>query len=189
MGAALLLEGGEIVQGANIENASYREYGIMSTLRCHNFCLRAHLKAPPLRPCVPSSGTGTVLAAGICAERTALVKAATSPSVLSEPHAGDGKTSPLTGRLRAIAVSSDLPASPCSPCGICRQFIREFATLSTPVLMVWKEWAGAGSGAAGGEADPKRGLGKNCHDEKGVVVKTLGELLPLSFGPEELEKV
>lgn len=45
----------------------------------------------------------------ICAERTAMVKAVSDGSV-----AGD---------FIALAVAADIDA-PCSPCGICRQFIR-----------------------------------------------------------------
>ena len=46
------------------------------------------------------------------------------------------------------------------PCGICRQVLREFSDLSLPVIV----------GAPG----------------KGYAVRTLGELLPESFGPEDL---
>lgn len=48
----------------------------------------------------------------------------------------------------------------CSPCGMCRQFLREFLELETPVFMFSK------SG--------------------GFIVRTMGELLPLSFGPDVL---
>ncbi|PUU76387.1 cytidine deaminase-like protein [Tuber borchii] len=80
----------------------------------------------------------------ICAERTALVKAIT-----------EGKK-----KFRAIGVSTDI-SPPASPCGMCRQFIREFSDNSVPIFMYGKE-------------------------EGECVVRTLGELLPMSFGPEDL---
>ena len=80
VGAALLTPSGEIIQGCNVENASY-------------------------------GGT-------ICAERTALVKAVS-----------EGKKS-----FVALAVTSDVAAH-ISPCGICRQFIREFCALSMPIYL------------------------------------------------------
>lgn len=81
--------------------------------------------------------------AGICAERTALVKA------VSEGYK----------KFKAIAVVTD-KEEVCSPCGICRQFIREFGP-NLPVYMF-------------------TALGK-------YKVMTLDELLPLSFGPEDLQ--
>lgn len=81
--------------------------------------------------------------AGICAERTALVKA------VSEGHK----------KFKAIAVVTD-KEEVCSPCGICRQFIREFG----PKLPVYMFTA----------------TGK-------YKLMTLEELLPLSFGPEDLQ--
>lgn len=62
--------------------------------------------------------------------------------------------------LQAIAILGD-SAEPISPCGICRQFIREFAP-KVPIFMF---------------------SGKN--DD--MVCKTLEELLPMSFGPEQLQ--
>ncbi|KAK7924847.1 cytidine deaminase-like protein [Apiospora marii] len=80
---------------------------------------------------------------GTCAERVAFGKAVT------EGHKG----------FRAVAVATDI-APPASPCGMCRQFIREFCDLSTPILMF---------------------------DKNGdYLVQKLEELLPLSFGPEAL---
>ena len=48
----------------------------------------------------------------------------------------------------------------CSPCGGCRQRIREFASLDTPIHM--------------------------CNIERHLKTSTLAELLPDSFGPENL---
>jgi len=50
----------------------------------------------------------------------------------------------------------------CTPCGKCRQFIREFASLDVPIYLADKE--------------------KVCR------VMTLDELLPMSFGPDHLTK-
>ncbi|KAK6200932.1 cytidine deaminase-like protein [Scheffersomyces amazonensis] len=80
----------------------------------------------------------------ICAERTTITKA------LMEGHR----------QMKVIAISSD-DESPISPCGICRQFIREFG-LDIPIYMF---------GASG----------------KYIKV-FLKDLLPLSFGPENLGK-
>ncbi|TQN75376.1 Cytidine deaminase [Colletotrichum shisoi] len=80
---------------------------------------------------------------GTCAERVAFGKAITEG---------------IRG-FKAVAVATDIEA-PCSPCGMCRQFIREFVDLETPILMFNKD-------------------GK-------YVVMRLEELLPLSFGPEYL---
>ncbi|KAJ5162487.1 Cytidine deaminase, partial [Penicillium capsulatum] len=61
--------------------------------------------------------------------------------------------------FRAIAVASDIKPG-ASPCGMCRQFIREFTTPSFPVYMY--------------DADDA------------YKVKTMGELLPDSFSPTDL---
>ncbi|KAF8584246.1 cytidine deaminase [Ramaria rubella] len=114
VGAALLTDGGEIIRGANVENASY--------------------------------------GATICAERTAVVKAVS-----------DGKRN-----FVALAVTSDVSA-PISPCGICRQFIREFCSLKMPILLVQGNWT-----VESGSARVKEVI--------------LEELLPYSFGPEDLER-
>ncbi|ODQ52335.1 cytidine deaminase [Saitoella complicata NRRL Y-17804] len=83
--------------------------------------------------------------AGICAERTALVKA------ITEGHKD----------FVCIAVATDInPAA--SPCGICRQTMREFCDVGMPVYMF-------------------------TPDGKSEVMK-LDELLPRSFGPDDLPK-
>lgn len=63
-------------------------------------------------------------------------------------------------KFLAIAIAADAPAW---PCGICRQVLREFCCDQDMLVIV---------GAAGGEYQ----------------IKTLGELLPESFGPEYLLK-
>ncbi|PQE12828.1 cytidine deaminase protein [Rutstroemia sp. NJR-2017a BBW] len=80
---------------------------------------------------------------GTCAERVAFGKAVT------EGHK----------KFKAVAVATDI-SPPASPCGMCRQFIREFCDLSIPIFMF---------------------------DKNGdFVVMKLESLLPLSFGPEAL---
>ncbi|KAI9455032.1 cytidine deaminase [Russula earlei] len=112
VGAALLTADGQIIKGANVENASY-------------------------------GGT-------ICAERTAIVKAVS-----------DG-----TRSFIALAVNTDV-AQPISPCGICRQVIREFCALEMPILLV--------------------PAGHDSALSVGVLERTVEDLLPLSFGPADLE--
>ncbi|OCH89262.1 cytidine deaminase [Obba rivulosa] len=117
VGAALLSAKGEIIKGANIENASY-------------------------------GGT-------ICAERTAIVKAV-SEGIKS---------------FVALAVVTDV-ASAISPCGMCRQVLREFCALKMPVYLV--------------PADYLKRLADG-DEEGGIKTTSIGELLPDSFGPEDLE--
>ncbi len=66
---------------------------------------------------------------GICAERVALGAAI--------GHYG------LTGsQIKAIGVATNVE-EPSSPCGACRQFIREFVALETPIVMfgIQDKWA------------------------------------------------
>ncbi|KAG6856314.1 hypothetical protein H0H87_005593 [Tephrocybe sp. NHM501043] len=97
----------------------------------------------------------------ICAERTAIVKA----------------VSEGTRSFIALAVVTDV-ASPISPCGICRQVIREFCSLKMPVFLVPSDYP---QPLKEGE-ELKPGF-----SEGGVRDTTLGELLPYSFGPEDLD--
>lgn len=110
--------------------------------------------------------------AGICAERTALTTWATTPEFWED---GPQKREVLD-KIIAVAVSSDRDG-PCSPCGICRQFIREFCANGTPILMVHSSWTPDASTTVNAPASASK-----------VTVRTLGELLPLSFGPEDLEQ-
>ena len=107
VGAALLTDGGDIIAGANLENASY---GL-----------------------------------SICAERAAVAAA------VAAGHR----------RFEAIAVASPGP-DPATPCGACRQVLREFPRgVDLEVLCA-------------GEAGER------------LLATTLGALLPDSFGPEDL---
>ena len=63
-------------------------------------------------------------------------------------------------KIIKIAVSGGFGSQLCTPCGGCRQRIREFATDDTPVLI--------------------------CDANSLQVDLTLGALLPYSFGPENL---
>ncbi|EUC56049.1 cytidine and deoxycytidylate deaminase zinc-binding region protein [Rhizoctonia solani AG-3 Rhs1AP] len=87
----------------------------------------------------------------ICAERTALVKA----------------VSEGTKTFLAIAVTSDVDEI-VSPCGICRQFIREFCSLKMPIYMVKSSYTPASA-------------------ETASKIVSLEDILPYSFGPEHLE--
>lgn len=86
--------------------------------------------------------------ATICAERTTIVKAVTSGR-------SDGT------KWVCLAIAGDSLETCISPCGICRQFIREFAADEFPIVM----FNGDGSQ---------------------FQVRTLRELLPWSFGPGDL---
>jgi cytidine deaminase len=78
----------------------------------------------------------------------------------------------------AVVVTSLLPTPSVSPCGICRQFLREFAALETPIYMV-------------ADGYPREEKVPDVLDGEGseglIKVMTLGELLPMSFGPEHLQ--
>ena len=87
---------------------------------------------------------------GICAERTAFVKA------VSEGEREFSAIAVIGG-----AAGGSLELAP--PCGICRQVMREFCNPDTFEIV----------------------LGTGPEDYK---VYTLSQLLPLSFGPENLEK-
>lgn len=65
-------------------------------------------------------------------------------------------------KIKAVCVIGGTGDILCTPCGACRQIIREFASLDTPIYMA---------------------------DLNGIQRKmTLSELLPDSFGPDHLEK-
>ena len=91
----------------------------------------------------------------ICAERVTITKAVTTPEY-RDP-----------ARWLALGIMGDSPEDHISPCGICRQVIREFINPQMsdriPILMF------NGDGSSHLQA-------------------TLEQLLPKSFGPESLEQ-
>ncbi|CAI2357959.1 unnamed protein product [Caenorhabditis sp. 36 PRJEB53466] len=105
VGAAVVCEDGEIIIGANHENASY--------------------------------------GATICAERSAMVAA------LTKGHR----------KFKLLAIATELEA-PCSPCGICRQFLIEFG-------------------------DYKVILGSSTSNQ--IIETTTYGLLPFAFTPKNLD--
>ncbi|CAK5284279.1 unnamed protein product [Mycena citricolor] len=93
----------------------------------------------------------------ICAERTAFVKA----------------VSEGTRSFIALAVVSDVPEA-ISPCGMCRQVIREFCAQDMPILLVPADY-------------PKPEGSKGGNSFGGVKETSIASLLPDSFGPEHLD--
>ncbi|WWD17935.1 cytidine deaminase [Kwoniella shandongensis] len=100
----------------------------------------------------------------ICAERTAMVKAVS-----------EGEKS-----FMAVAVVSDIPTPDCSPCGICRQFLREFLAPETPIYFL------GGAYPVGTEIPSFLSDLESEEAKKYVVKSTMAEILPHSFGPESL---
>ncbi|KAF2636331.1 cytidine deaminase [Massarina eburnea CBS 473.64] len=62
-------------------------------------------------------------------------------------------------RFKAVGVATKMDDY-CSPCGMCRQFLREFLDLNVPIFMF--------------------------NNQGKFIVRTMEELLPLSFGPDAL---
>lgn len=119
VGAALQLDSGQIVTGANFENASF----------------------------------GMTL----CAETVAIAKANS-----------DGQLNQITaiaiaGGPAKFDMSPDIGVDPITPCGRCRQILKEVADLNDLDIPV------------------------HCVHAKGHVTYLLSELLPHAFGPANLE--
>lgn len=113
VGAALLTRSGRVIQGCNVENASF---GLT-----------------------------------ICAERTAATR------MIAE-SAASGGTEGNPDRLITTVAVVGLKASPCFPCGACRQVLNEFGCTEVVV-----------------EEDGR------------LRVYPFAELLPHSFGPSDLD--
>ncbi|WVQ71152.1 cytidine deaminase [Cryptococcus sp. DSM 104548] len=109
--------------------------------------------------------------AGICAERTAITKAVS-----------EGQK-----KFLAVAVTSDIPSPAISPCGICRQFLREFLEPHVPIYFIsgtYPTTPSAGDDTAGYPQwlDDLQGEEAKKH----VKMMTMEEVLPESFGPDHL---
>lgn len=100
---------------------------------------------------------------GICAERCAL-----APIVARIER-------PDMPRIRAIAVSTDI-FPPASPCGFCRQMIREFCEETTPVYMYGRSKEDGQDYTNITDEEELKICGK-------PLILDLGTLLPYSFGP------
>ncbi|KAL6927656.1 hypothetical protein ACO0SA_004279 [Hanseniaspora valbyensis] len=102
----------------------------------------------------------------ICAERTAFVKA------VSEGY--------KTNFTQIAVVGGENSETFISPCGICRQFMREFVIPKDLQIVM----------ARARTTDEKKSVSfdyiKEYQLNKDYIVKTLEELLPLSFGPDDL---
>ena len=85
---------------------------------------------------------------GCCAERTAIFHAV-----------ADGKRG-FTALAVAGAGQGQQPDSLCTPCGVCRQVIREFCKPDFEIILT---------------------------DGKNIQAVTLEELLPMAFGPDSLQ--
>jgi len=97
---------------------------------------------------------------GTCAERCAL-----APLVASIER-------PELPRMRGLAVSTDI-WPPASPCGMCRQMIREFCELDMPIYMYGRRNDEGQDYPQGiSETDELRICGE-------PVIMTIGELLPM----------
>jgi cytidine deaminase len=107
VGCAILLDNGQIIEGVNIENASY-----------------------------PVS---------LCAERAAMAYVVT--------HG-------LQDQIKAIAIAAKT-SMPCSPCGMCRQFLSEFLKQKIPIIL-------------------------GNHEQK-MWILTMSELLPFAFDQKSLK--
>ncbi|KAJ4471427.1 cytidine deaminase-like protein, partial [Lentinula aciculospora] len=145
VGAALLTSDGTLIKGANIENASY-------------------------------GGT-------ICAERTAIVKSASegkrSFAALAvvttrrvTPSASQSRLQNKSNPFLSF-LASDVNSA-ISPCGLCRQVIREFCAQDMPIFLVPANYLQASKDSGNIE-------------QGGLKQTSIGELLPDSFGPEHLD--
>ncbi|OCF38590.1 cytidine deaminase [Kwoniella heveanensis CBS 569] len=104
-------------------------------------------------------------------------------------------------RFLAVAVSSDVPAPTTSPCGICRQFLREFLQPHIPIYFISSTYPSSSSSStssSGSSTEPPAFLSDLSRNLEGsdteaiaaakeyVIKMTMEELLPNSFGPDNL---
>ena len=113
--------------------------------------------------------------AGICAERTAVVKAISSSLDLAPNNNQENGES--NDAFRAVAISSDLEGGKCIyPCGICRQVLAEFG-LDLIVI------ATKNSSAIKNSSESKEVI---FEEGKDYEMFSLREMLPKAFTPADL---
>lgn len=104
--------------------------------------------------------------AGVCAERTAFVKAVSDG--IKKDFASIG------------VVGGENLEGFVTPCGICRQFIREFVDPKEFKIVMCR------SRTTAERSDDTFKFIHNYQLEKDYIIRTLEELLPMSFGPDDL---
>ena len=139
-----------IVTGANIENASYPVCLCAERVALSSAIAQGHFVPPAPAP-APSS-------------------AAAAPAPAPAPR-------PSTGTIRAVAVATDQRV-PCSPCGMCRQFLAEFCAGDVLVLLV----VAPAAATAPAPTDATRAKEQDRGGAIQAVALTLAELLPWGFG-------
>lgn len=92
------------------------------------------------------------------------VEAANYKGICGEGAAIAAMTTAGERTIRALVISGPAMEYLCTPCGDCRQRIREFASPDTLIYSLWKDGR----------------LGQ---------VLTLADILPYSFGPENMAEV
>lgn len=80
----------------------------------------------------------------------------------------------MRAQLISRTYNRDVPKYAISPCGICRQVLREFCAQDMPILLIPADYTGAESTTGGEKVEVRE--------------TTMGEILPNSFGPEDLER-
>ncbi len=93
----------------------------------------------------------------ICAEAVAITKAN------SEGHLGKITAIAIAGGHAKIDMSPDIASDPVTPCGTCRQMLKEVADVNECDLPIY------------------------CAHAKGYVTYSLSELLPHAFGPAHFD--
>jgi cytidine deaminase len=121
------------------------------------------------------------IGATICAERVAFTTAIASGVT-------EFKSIAVVGGLSTAGPSTGEPGvgpSVCPPCGICRQFIREFVDPTTFRIILQQSVIPNSSHSVIAKEQSDCG---NLSDSNNIVEYTLEQLLPLSFGPSNLKE-
>ncbi|KAG8955008.1 hypothetical protein FRC03_011344 [Tulasnella sp. 419] len=117
-------------------------------------------------------GASLLSADGQIIKGTNVENASIGGSICAEQSAIASAASEGIRKFTALAVTTDVPEA-LSPCGTCRQVLREFCPLEMPIFLVPANFTIDSDGTTSGGS---------------IKEVTLRELLPLSFGPEDLEK-